>query len=90
MRDFVTSSCNNNTDSDSGIVAFLYLYMRLFSALPPLAVNMSSEIPIGPEYSLLNKHMNFRPNPVLDSLTECLVSSYEYNPRLFTVHETDS
>lgn len=61
MRDFVTSSCNNNTDSDSGIVAFLYLYMRLFSALPPLAVNLSSEIPIGPVYSLLNKHMNFRP-----------------------------
>ena len=56
MRDFVTSSCNNNTDSDSGIVAFLYLYMRLFSALPPLAVNMSSEIPIG------NKYMNFRLN----------------------------
>ena len=64
MRDFVTSSCNNNTDSDSGIVAFLYLYMRLFSALPPLAVNMSSEIPIGPVYSLLNKP-NQRTQPSL-------------------------
>jgi len=45
---FVTSSCNNNNPgSDNGIVAFLYLYLRMFSTLPPLSVTLQSDIPIG-------------------------------------------
>jgi hypothetical protein len=33
--------------SESGVVAFLYLYLSLFPSPPPLEVNLSSQIPIG-------------------------------------------
>jgi len=47
VNNFVKSSCNNNSGTDQGVVAFLYLYLKMFSALPPLAASLDSDIPIG-------------------------------------------
>ena len=47
LREFVLSSSNNNYTPDNGVVAFLYLYTRLFSSMTPLVVELTSDIPIG-------------------------------------------
>lgn len=39
--------CPHNDSIDNGTTAFIYLYLNLFTALPPLHVTLHSDIPIG-------------------------------------------
>jgi len=46
IQNFVSSTCGVNT-SDAGIVGFIYLYLKIYTSLPAIAVHVTSDIPIG-------------------------------------------